>query len=191
MKIFFYSSLLFVSAFLSCDKDDVKPVNEDEVITTVKLTFTPQGGGETVVLTSKDLDGFDGPNLPSVSQTGTFAKSKTYTTAVAFLNELETPVEDITVEVQEEAADHQVFYQVTNTLPTFTYVLGTGNVDANGKPIGVNAQFITGATAASGNIVVTLRHLPNKSASGVSDGNITNAGGSTDASATFSNIQIQ
>lgn len=191
MKIFFYSSLLFVSAILSCDNDDVKPINEDEVITTVKLTFTPQDGGETVVLTSKDLDGFDGPNLPVVTQSGALVKNKTYTTAVAFLNELESPAEDITAEVQEEAADHQVFYQVTSTLPSFTYLLGAGNVDVNGKPIGVNAQFITGATAASGNIIVTLRHLPNKSASGVSDGNITNAGGSTDASATFSNIQIQ
>lgn len=190
MKIFFYTSLFFVSSLFSCDNDDVNPINEEEVITTIKLTFTPQGGGETVMLTSKDLDG-DGPNTPVNTQTGTLLQSKTYDTEVAFLNEQVTPAEDITTEVEEEGADHQIFYQVTGTLPLFTYKLGTGNVDVNGKPIGVHAQFVSGSSSASGNIVITLRHLPNKSATGVAEGDITNAGGSTDALVTFSNVQIQ
>lgn len=51
---------LFLSSALvltSCSNDDA-PVNEEEVITTVIVTLT--GGGETITLTSRDLDG-DGP----------------------------------------------------------------------------------------------------------------------------------
>jgi hypothetical protein len=190
MKTLIYTSILaFSLSFVSCDNDDdVQPINEEEVITTVRLTFTPVGGGTNVVLTSTDLDG-DGPGTPTNNQVGAFVQSKTYNCAVAFLNEAESPAEDITEEVEAEAEDHQIFYQVTGTLPSFTYALGTGNIDANGKPIGLNTQFVTN-TVASGTITVTLRHLPNKSASGVSGGDITNAGGSTDAQVTFTNVAI-
>ena len=60
-----------------------------------------------------------------------------------------------------------------------------GGIDKNGKPIGLTFTLKTGATATTGNITVVLRHLPAKSASGVATGDITNAGGATDASVTF------
>jgi hypothetical protein len=100
--------------------------------------------------------------------------------STTFLNELETPADNITLEVLEEGTDHQLFYQAPSALGTFTY----SDLDANGKPIGLQFSLVTGAPT-SGNIVVTLKHLPNKSASGVTTGNITNAGGNTDAVVTF------
>jgi hypothetical protein len=39
----------------------------------------------------------------------------------------------------------------------------------------------TGTAATTGNIVVILRHEPIKNAEGVASGDITNAGGATDA----------
>ena len=60
-----------------------------------------------------------------------------------------------------------------------------GGIDKNGKPIGLTFTLKTGATATTGNITVVLRHLPAKSASGVATGDITNAGGATDASVPF------
>ena len=73
-----------------------------------------------------------------------------------------------------------MFYQASS-VGTFTY----GDTDKNGTPIGLAFTLKTGATATTGNITVVLRHLPDKSASGVATGDITNAGGSTDVFVTF------
>lgn len=162
----------------SCSNDDA-PVNEEEVITTVTTTLV--GGGQTITLTSRDLDG-DGPNAPVVTVSGNLTAGTTYTGSTTFLNELESPAEDITVEVEEEGADHQVFYQLPSSIGTVTYT----DTDANGRPIGLNFTLVTGTSGSTGTLTVTLRHLPNKTASGVSGGDITNAGGNTDAAVSFS-----
>jgi hypothetical protein len=175
---FAFLTVLFTS---SCSNDDNPPVNEEELITTVAVTFT--GGGQIITLTSRDLDG-DGPNSPVITQTGgNFVNGTTYAGTVSFLNELANPAEDITEEVAEEAEDHQVFYQITNNLGTFTYT----DLDADGKPIGLTFNF-TANNTGTGNLIVTLLHLPNKSANGVAAGDPTNAAGETDASVTFPTI---
>lgn len=170
---------LLVLSFSACNNDDdvTTPVNEEEVITTIRVTLI--GGGQTISLVSRDLDG-DGPNQPVVTVSGNLVANTTYTGKTTFLNELASPVEDITEEVEEEGADHQIFYQLASTLGTVTYE----DEDANGNPIGIDFTLVTG-TASTGNLTVTLRHEPNKSASGVVGGDITNAGGSTDAFVTF------
>jgi hypothetical protein len=170
-------TIAITATFLySCSNDD-KPVNEDEVITTVTTTLT--GGGQVITLTSRDLDG-DGPNAPVITVSGNLAANTTYTGSVSFLNETETPAENITTEILDEGVDHQLFFQAPTALGTFAYA----DSDANGRPIGL--QFtLTTLNATTGNITVTLRHEPNKTAAGVSLGNITNAGGSTDAAVTY------
>lgn len=175
--LFLISTLVLV---VSCNNDDdaIVPVNEEEVITTVITRLT--GGGQIITMQSRDLDG-DGPNAPVVTVSGNLTANTTYTGTVEFLNELVTPADDITVEVEEEGVDHQLFFQPTPTsIGTFTYT----DTDANGNPIGLQFSLLTG-NAGSGNILVTLRHEPNKSASGVAAGNIANAGGSTDAEISF------
>lgn len=170
---------LVLLSFTACNNNDdvAAPVNEEEVITTVKVTLI--GGGQTIILESKDLDG-DGPNDPVVTVDGDLVAGTTYLGTTSFLNELANPIEDITEEVEEEGADHQIFYQLASSLGTVTY----DDVDTNGKPIGIDFTLVAG-TASSGNLTVTLRHLPNKSANGVANGDITNAGGSTDAAVSF------
>jgi hypothetical protein len=44
---------------------------------------------------------------------------------------------------------------------------------------------LVAGSVGNGNLTVTLRHDLNKSAAGVASGNITNAGGSTDAAVSF------
>jgi hypothetical protein len=173
-------ALLVIPAIFStsCSNDDT-PVNEEEVITTVRTTLT--GGGQVITLTSRDLDG-DGPNAPVVTVSGNLLAGTTYTGSTEFLNELEDPAEDITIEVQEEGADHQVFYQLPSSIGTVTYT----DTDANGRPIGLNFTLVAGTSGTTGTLTVTLRHLPNKTATGVAAGDITNAGGNTDAAVTFS-----
>ena len=104
LALFLSTSLVFTS----CSNDDAA-VNEEEVITTVRLTLT--GGGQTITLESRDLDG-DGPNAPVVTVSGPLSGNTVYSGATVFLNELENPAEDITVEVLEEGDEHQVFYQL-------------------------------------------------------------------------------
>ena len=171
-------ALLTVFTFSSCNNDDPEVVNEEEVITTVTTTLT--AGSSVITLTSRDLDG-DGPNAPVVTASGDLKINTTYNGTTTFLNEAVKPADDITAEVKEEGEDHQLFYQAPTAVGTFTY----GDTDKNGKPIGLTFTLKTEATATTGNITVVLRHLPAKSASGVATGDITNAGGATDASVTF------
>lgn len=171
------SFALLAFTLFSCSDDDSAPVNEEEVITTVTITL--QNGLDVITLKSQDLDG-DGPNAPVVTVSGDLAAGLTYTGSVEFLNELESPAEDITEEVEEEGVEHQIFYQLTNSLGTITY----DDVDDNGDPIGLEFTLVTGSVG-SGTLTLTLRHEPNKDASGVSSGDINNAGGSTDAEVSF------
>lgn len=186
MKAIKYLTIVAIAVliFNSCSNDDDAPlpVNEEEVITTVIVTFTPQGGGTTIELQSQDLDG-DGPLAPEVTVSGPFSSGTVYIGSIQFLNELESPAEDITEEIEEEDDEHQVFYSVTGDLGTFAYT----DSDANGNPVGLAFTFTTDDTAAvlDGVMTITLRHEPNKSAVGVSNGDITNAGGETDIEVSF------
>ncbi len=173
----FFLFALTTLTLASCSNDD-SPVNEEEVITTVTTTLT--GGGQVITLRSRDLDG-DGPNAPVVTVSGNLTANTTYIGETVFTNETVSPAEDITVEVEEEGNEHQMFYQFPVALGSFVYT----DVDANGDPIGLSFTLTTGTSATTGNIVVTLRHLPNKSAAGVASGDITSAGGATDAQVTF------
>ncbi|MFL9844999.1 type 1 periplasmic-binding domain-containing protein [Flavobacterium rhizosphaerae] len=164
----------------SCSNDDDSgPVNEEEVITTVTATFTPEAGGNAVILTSRDLDG-DGPDAPVVTVSGNFSVGSVYDGTVTFLNEMESPAEDITTEIHEEAVDHQIFFQ-QNGLGNFVY----DDTDANGHPVGLHFTYTAAQNPVSSNLIITLRHLPNKSGQGVPGGDITNAGGGTDAEVIF------
>lgn len=176
LKLTLFVFLAFI--LFSCSNDDSpSPVNEEEVITTVTVTLV--NGSNTIILKSQDLDG-NGPNSPVVTVSGNLDANSTYLGTIEFLNELENPAEDITLEIKEEGVDHQIFYQLANSLGSFSY----DDVDDNGDPIGVEFTLSTG-NAGSGTLTVTLRHEPNKDASGVSSGDITNAGGSTDAQINF------
>lgn len=154
------SALALVPLWAACD--DGGSENELEVFTTVSLTFTPVGGGAAVTAAFKDADG-DGGNAPTIDPINLVAGTQ-YTTTVKFLNELETPVADITLEVKDEGDQHQVFFTGTAvngpasnqaTAPlTHTY----SDTDVNGLPIGLSNNIA--AKAGTGMLTLTLRHLP-------------------------------
>lgn len=178
MKNFKYTiAILFLTLFIvSCDSDDDTPeiINEEELITTVIVTLSD--GENTVTLTSRDLDG-DGPNPPEMEVSGNLSAETTYTGSIQFLNELESPADNITLEVQEEDEDHQVFYISGGELDITTTYL---DFDPNGNPLGT-AFLIESGAVSSGTLNVTLRHLLQKP----NDGTLADAGGDTDASVTF------
>jgi hypothetical protein len=172
------STMLFT---LGCSSDDPTPVNQEELITTLRLTFVGTGSTtETVIATFTDLDGPGGSD-PVITKPVTLQANRTYSVSVEFLNEAESPAEDITEEVNSESDEHQVFFVVSNTLNlNYQY----GDTDANNQPLGLQG-LVTTAAASSGTLQVLLIHEPNKSAQGVANGDPTNAGGETDISVSF------
>lgn len=180
-----YSLLALMMFSTACDKTPVTP-NEEELITTLKYTLTPSGGGTAIILTYKDLDG-DGAGAPVITQSGNLAANTTYTGSLVLLNESKTPAEDITAEIRDEKEDHQFFFQAASSLKAS---ISYSDKDANNKPLGLETSFIT-TTASEGDLTIILRHKPSKSASGVENGDITNAGGETDIEAKFTNVKIQ
>jgi hypothetical protein len=177
-KQIFLFAAMSTFVFTSCDDDTATQVIEEEVITTLEVTLT--GGGETINLISRDLDG-DGPNPAVTTVSGNLNANTLYSGAIVLKNETETPVEIKNAEILEKDEEHQFFFQTTGTVGNFTY----GDADSNNNPIGLAFSLQTSATAGNGTVTITLRHEPNKTAQGVSAGNIANAGGSTDIEATF------
>jgi hypothetical protein len=166
----------------SCSNDDPapEPINEEEIITTFTATLIPQGGGTTITLQTRDLDG-DGPNPPVVEVSGDFLPATVYDGTIVLLNETETPAENITDEVEEEDTAHQFFYTVGGGLDVSAEY---ANFDSNNNPLGTAFTLTTGATS-SGTLAFTLRHEPTKPNTGLSD-----AGGETDLAVTF-NVNVQ
>jgi hypothetical protein len=180
MKTSAFYALLSI-AMIGCSDDDTAPevINDEELITTVILTLTPDSGDQ-VVLTTVDLDG-DGPDEPVTTVVGNFSENTIYDGTVAFLDESGEEVEDITQEVIEEADEHQVFYTISEGLNIQT---NYEDQDSQGNPLGVQITLSTGA-ASEGSLTVTLRHEPVKPNDGLES-----AGGETDISTSF-DVSIQ
>ncbi len=141
----------------ACKKKDPEPVNEQEVITKVTLTFsnvaTPS---ETVVMTWEDSDGVGGN--PPVITNGTLKKNTTYTIDISVKGE---DNEDITQEILEEADEHQVYFGFSSAtlFGTFEYL----DKDKNNQPLGLKTRATTVNISGGGNLQVILVHEPNKS----------------------------
>lgn len=173
LSMFIFLSLLFTSC--SNDDNNPEPVNEEETITTITVTLVPAGGGDTVTLTSRDLDG-DDPDAPVIDVSGNLTSTTTYGGAIVLLNETETPPENITEEVEEEDEEHQFFFTSTGSIASVEY----GDQDGDGNPVGL-VFTLTTADAGGATLAVTLRHEPKKP----NDGSLTDAGGETDLAQTF------
>lgn len=152
--IFFCCIILFASLmfFQSCDKNDPMPVNEEEVITTLTMTLTPDGGGMPVLLKFFDEDGENGSTPPVNTVSGPLTASTTYSGKIQLLNETEDPAEDITIEVQEESNDHLFCFMTTGNITT-----AYEDQDDNGFPVGITTSWLTGERG-NADITITLRH---------------------------------
>jgi hypothetical protein len=163
--------------FSACEDKVVTPPNEEELITTLEVSLIPPGG-PSVKLLFRDLDGDGG--APPVIEADTLSAGVVYAGSIKLTNESVTPEVDITEEVAEEGEEHQFFYSLDGVDATLSYT----DQDADGNPVGITFALVTG-TAGAGTMTVILRHLPDKFAAGVSQGDLTNAGGETDIEVTF------
>ncbi|SMC71977.1 type 1 periplasmic binding fold superfamily protein [Cellulophaga tyrosinoxydans] len=168
---------LFVGLTSCSDDDTPELINEEEVITTLTVTLTPDDGSATVILQSQDLDGTGA----DITVSGVLLANTNYSGSIVLLNETVSPAEDITLEVIEEAEEHQFFYTVGSGLNITT---SYDNFDSNDNPLGTEFTAVTGE-ASNGTLTFTLRHEPTKPNTGISD-----AGGETDILASF-NVVVQ
>lgn len=174
------SSVLLLSALglVSCEDEVPEIPNPDELITTFIYILTPENGGDNVVLSFEDLDG-EGGN-PGSYLTEPLPANTTFTGVIQALDKTQSPIEEITPEIAEEDAEHQIFFSPDGVSLTITY----DDMDDAGNPVGL-ATKVTSGDAGTGTLKVTLRHEPEKDAAGVASGDITNAGGSTDVEVDF------
>ncbi len=178
-------SLLAVLTFSACSNDDDAPevVLEQEEITTLNVFLTAEGGTEELKFSYRDLDG-DGANAQVM--TNNLDANTTYTGRLEFLNENDTPVENVTEEIIEEDDEHQIFFVSSSGLNLTTEYL---DQDGDGNPIGVEFRLVTEA-ASTGNMTILLIHEGNKFAEGANEGVFSSVvGGDTDIEVVF-NVTI-
>jgi hypothetical protein len=186
---------IFLLGLISCIDE---PVQEDvpELLTKATLTFTPIGGGTSVVVSATDPDG---EGVQDIAPDGTIIldKNKSYSLSLTLINELAdktSPSYDITAEVEEEGDEHMFFFAWTNNL--FSTPSGNGNIDNRNdeidyqdtdgsNPIGLLTNWQTGANVDIGTFRIILKHQP-----GLKNAISGSADGETDMDLTF-DLQIQ
>ncbi|MBX7079799.1 MAG: hypothetical protein K1X88_11465 [Nannocystaceae bacterium] len=167
------STAITITALLGgcAEPFDADPDAETEIITTVRLTFTPEGGGAAITAAFTDPDGDGG--MPGNAEPIALLASGAFTLAVEFANALEQPEADITAEVREEAQDHQVFLlgtavrgPATGTDAAAPLLHAYDDVESDygentgdDLPVGL-VNRITVQAAGTGTLTVLLRHMP-------------------------------
>lgn len=184
----FLSALFCFTLITSCsDDDNPAPINPEELITDVTLTFVNNADAtDTVVLSSVAPDGQEGTSTETI--TGTFTSGATYSLTLSMLNASESPAEDILNEdIVLEADEHFFSYGVNGINLTMTR--DSDDFDGpNGSKLGVNTTWVAGA-ASTGNIQIILTHEPTSVDD--SDGFGSSTGGSEDLNLTFTGAVIQ
>lgn len=149
-----FALILMVFAFYSCKKEATPETNDEEIITTMKLTFTPIGGGSSFSYQYDDADG-PGGNAP-IQDEIVLLSSTSYTVSLQLLNKTTNPATDITTEIQAESDAHRFYYEPSAGSNITVSQLDN---DTNGVPLGVNGTWAAGS-ASNGTLKITLRHYP-------------------------------
>ncbi|MEQ8472543.1 MAG: hypothetical protein RIC35_15230 [Marinoscillum sp.] len=165
-KLLLLFFILSISAFMSCDDDVPEEEQSTEIITRVRLLFSPAGGGAPIVVDALDADGL-GPGLVASGQIN-LQSGESYELFISLENRLTD--EDITEEVRLESNEHMLFFGFSSDL--FESPDGDGNLedraasvnyldqDANNLPLGLITSWIAGDNASSGNFRIVLKHQP-------------------------------
>ena len=200
------TAAVFVSAaltFACADDDDASPTGpsepdgheeeddhgpgEEELITTLKITLTPSSGGAPLTVQFQDLDG-EGGNAPVVDRI-VVDSGTVYAGSVQVLNETESPPEDITEEVEEEAEAHQFFFDtlggfspaIVNYLDKESDYVTNSGAD---HPVGIEFELSVPENAANGQFRVRLSHYDDAPKDGI------NPSDETDIDVTF-NVEVR
>ena len=178
--------------FACGDDDPTEPGgnNPREQITTVNLTFTSStaAGTSSITASFRDPDGTGG-NAPTVTDPGPFTLGTTYDLELQFLNESRDPPEDVTLEIQAEAEEHQVFFvgDAVGTALDIEYADKESDYAENtgdDLPVGLRAS-VTATSTGSGTLRVVLKHQPPLNNAPVKTATSTIDSGGTDIDVSF------
>lgn len=182
----FYLTIFSLAILMGCKDDEIAPEeNEDKVITDVDLIFQEVGGGAPLAFSATDPDG-EGPE-DIVTEDIVLPAGKSFQLFIKIRNDIDNV--DLTEEIEEEGADHMLFFGFTDEL--FDQPMGDGNIDSrvdqvnyidkdeNNLPLGLITGWQTGA-AGSGTLRIVLKHQPGTKTE-TSDINV----GSSDIDLTF------
>ena len=150
----FLAGILAVG-LVGCDSDDPDDdgPGEEEFITSMTITLSPDGGGDNVVVTASDPDG-DGAGFEI--DTINLVANTMYTGTVVVSDDINN--EDITEEIEEEADEHQFFFTAAGGAIGRVTVDIT-DLDSNGFPVGLEFTLaVSDGAAASGTMQVVLSH---------------------------------
>ncbi len=141
---------LTIASCSSDDNNDITPINNEEAITTVNLTFTNvEDSTDTKIYTFTDDS-----NTPIE-----MIQNKKYNVTIEFLDESDiNNIENITEEVKTEADDHFVFYESESNDLTITPA-DDDTKDSEGKNININTIW-SSSTAGDSNGQIFLIHEP-------------------------------
>ncbi len=162
--IYAWTLLVMVGSISSCKKDEEEPetttttptVHEEEVITSVELHLTKSDSTAKVSeFKWADPDG-PGGNEPTID-TVFLDSSSVYTNDLHFWDESGSSPHDVTHELEEEADEHIVCFELLGNL---TQSLQVTRTDSDGNyEIGLASKWETHG-ASTGKIKVTLKHQP-------------------------------
>lgn len=151
------SAFMIMAAMVtSCSKENEGPEpNPEEVITTVEVHLTEVVSGAESVFSIDYPDGY-GPGITPVKETIMLDAGKTYSVSLLLLDKTKTPIDTTSYEIEEENADHRFYYAPSSSS---NITVGDLNLDDNGVTLGSESTWTTGA-AATGTVMITLRHYP-------------------------------
>ena len=173
LKNIYTNSLLIISAFLlviSCDKGEPVVVHEHEVFTRVvlevkkdgetnfkKYTFEVEGHDDHGHDDHGDDDHGDDDHGDEHTEVELDTNS-TYHVGIFFYNDSDPDnIEDVTLEIIEEADVHQIFYEMTE-ISGFSIAAASDDIkDSNGNPLFLKTNWTT-TSETSGDVVAYLIH---------------------------------
>ena len=168
------------TAFTSCKKDKktepeapAPPINQGELITTMKVTLTDTITNVSATYVFSDLDGAGG-NAATFGNGGAdsvinITANKAYFTKILLLDESKSPVDTISNEVEEEGIDHMFFFNGISPTGTTSYITdlngGTTikylDLDANNRGIGLLTLWTAPLTPMPKEpLLIELKHQP-------------------------------
>lgn len=153
-QLLYIPAILVLIGLAACKDNNPKPEDPQELITTLKITFTDSANtGNIVSATFSDPDGPGGSN-PVTFDTIKLQPNKTYFASILLLDESKTPVDTISNEVEEEKDEHLfVFSNTANINITIK------DFDNNNLPVGLASRWKT-AAPITGASTIRLKHQP-------------------------------
>ncbi len=188
---FYAMAVISIAMLASCSKDnddkDTDPVEDEEAITKLVLTFTNQNdAADTVVLTWDDANGDEVIDANEKTIVGEFNTGGVYDAVLELFNKDEDFLDE-DILANQASIDAHFFVYATSLEFTMARAADDSARSDNNK-LGVKTTWTAGATAATGDISVQLFHQsPTVSDS---DGFGTAAGTDTDIDISF-DVEIQ